>query len=95
MSTLEFLIKALAVYRLAHMMALETGPLALFERGRAWASDRWRIEWVMEGVACPLCISFWLGIVVALLPWSGLVVYFCTALALSAVTVALETRGEK
>lgn len=95
MSALELIIKALAVYRLAHMLALETGPLALFERGRAWASDRWRIAWVMEGVQCPLCLSFWLGLLAAALPWSGLIAYACTALALSAVTVMLETRGQE
>lgn len=95
-----FLIAALAVYRLAHMIANEDGPWDAFTRLRTWVYHGWDgnpetyvRHWTARGISCPLCISFWLAWPAALLlPWPGLGLYILTALALSAVTVLL-TKG--
>lgn len=95
---IDLLIAALAVYRLSVMVAYEDGPADVFARlrGRVSAAtwdgnpETWGMHWAARGLACPLCVSFWLAWLVALaLPWQGLAWYVLTALALSGVTVLL------
>lgn len=90
---LAFLIASLAVYRLSMMIAFERGPWNAFIelRGAVWRFVQGRSDhWLWKGVNCPLCISFWLGWLVALaLPWQGWAWYVLSALALSGVTVAV------
>lgn len=62
-----FLIFSLAVYRLATDLALTSGPFGLYEHWRGWAMLKWHQHvWVNEGVHCPICLSFWIGLVGAL-----------------------------
>lgn len=70
------LLATLAVYRVSHMLAQETGPFALCYRFRSWVGDKAVVPglpmqkqphaWIIEGVTCPLCISFWLALPAAL-----------------------------
>jgi hypothetical protein len=65
----------LAVYRLAMMVTREEGPFDVFDRLRAAASrlpdnaegNRRRSHWIARGLACPLCVSFWLALPAAFL----------------------------
>lgn len=83
----SFLLVALAVYRVARMLALEDGPVEIFAKWRYWLGQK---SWVGRGFHCPLCISFWLGFMSAwLLNPAGPVWYVVVALALSGVTVFL------
>lgn len=59
-------LAVLATYRVARMLALEDGPFDLFVRVRA-RIDPEQITWVGRGINCPLCISFWVALVFALL----------------------------
>lgn len=87
---LMLLVLALAVYRVAHMIGLEDGPFDLFATLRYRAGQT---TWIGRGMHCPLCLSFWLGFVAALLlPWLGWIWYGVAALALSGVTVVLMKR---
>jgi hypothetical protein len=72
---IDLLLRLLAVYRLTY--------LAIHEDGPAEVATHWRTlamrgpAWVAEGARCPLCLSFWLSLLVALLPawaarWLGL-----------------------
>lgn len=75
MLTLAIILAILAVYRLAYMVSREDGPLDLFTRLRTAASrlpervegNRRQPHWVARGVACPLCISWWLALPAALI----------------------------
>lgn len=58
---LLLLLAVLGCYRLAYMVAMETGPFAIFERVRSWAFNN-APTWIGEGLGCPLCISFWLAL---------------------------------
>ena len=82
-----YALLALAVYRMARMVALEDGPWNVFYRLRSLVVnyERGRRDsWLIRGVGCPACLSFWLGFVgAALLPWQGWAWYVVTALALS------------
>lgn len=83
----QFVLVALAVYRISRMIAAERGPFDLFERLRSWAFDRFgKDSWQFGGISCALCLSFWLGwLGAALLPFTGVMDFVLTALALSGV----------
>lgn len=70
------LIAALAVYRVSFMIAREDGPFDVFERLRLLAITRYppettgnrtRPHWIVRGISCPLCISWWLALPAALI----------------------------
>ncbi len=85
-----FILLALAVYRVAHMISIEDGPFDLFAKLRYRAGQT---TWVGRGMHCPSCLSFWLSFAAALLlPWLGWLWYGVQALALSGVTVVLSKR---
>jgi len=54
------LLAALAVYRLARLIALEEGPFGVFTAVRG-ALDSDQRTWVGRGINCPFCIGFWLA----------------------------------
>lgn len=60
----DLLICGLAVYRISRMIALEEGPFGLFVSLRERV-DPFQHSWLGRGLNCPLCISFWAGIGVA------------------------------
>lgn len=51
-----------AVYRLATDLAWESGPFGIYEKLRGWVMTYIEIEWVQEGIGCPICWSFWLSL---------------------------------
>lgn len=93
MSGLLFCLIALAVYRGSYMLAKEEGPFSIFLKLRDKV-DPLQITWLGRGIRCPMCVSFWAGIIAALV-WltgafdtvPGLAVLL--ALGASAVTVIL------
>ena len=77
---MSYLISAFAVYRVSRMIALEDGFFDVFSLWRGFLFQRFgEKHWVTRGWNCPLCLSFWVGMLVAfLLPgnfilmWMGL-----------------------
>lgn len=66
---LDLLITALAAARLAWLIAKEDGPADVAADGRAWVVARFGSDhWVTAGVHCPVCVSFWLALLLWLLP---------------------------
>ncbi len=98
MSALDFLILALATWRLSHMVALEPGPVHVFERLRValGAKESLNTGWQATGfwselVLCPLCLSVWLGaLCFALWLLSPASRYVFSVLALSGLACAIE-----
>lgn len=72
---LMFLVAALVVYRISRMVALEEGPFDLFTNLRGFLWERFSANWVRAGLACPLCISFWVS------PLAAAALYFQLHLA--------------
>lgn len=63
------LLRVLAAYRLAYLIANERGPFDAGERLRSWVEQAYGADsWQSEGINCPLCISFWLAFVLLLCP---------------------------
>lgn len=68
-----YLIAALAVYRLAYLTAVDTGPARIFLRWRTWVMNRYGGgSWQFEGVTCVFCQSVWYSLPVALVFEFGL-----------------------
>lgn len=51
---------ALATYRIVRLVAIEDGPFDLSQKLRGIADPDQR-TWIGRGLACPWCISFWIG----------------------------------
>lgn len=64
--TIYWVFCAFAVYRVARMVALEEGPLGLFDKWRDAIGKAAPDSWLSRGVNCPYCLSFWLALPAAL-----------------------------
>ncbi len=94
----QFVILALATWRLSFMFSREDGPFDLFRRVRLFLGAREVVTgaWTAQSmtgklVLCPLCLSVWVAaflyLAIALLPILWPVAY---VLALSAVACVLQ-----
>jgi hypothetical protein len=95
---MDFLILALATFRMSSLIADEDGPLGLFEwvrgkmgvqrdeRGENYGTNNFAV-----GLVCQWCNSVWIGVILAILyMWlKEMVVLICLPLALSTVTMIL------
>lgn len=64
---MELIIAVLIVYRLATDLALEGGPFDLYAKLRGRVMVRYGADdWRSEGIGCPICWSFWLGLIAGL-----------------------------
>ncbi len=80
---------ALASYRVSRMISEEEGPWEAFTRLRGMVFRRAPNAWIERGVNCPLCLSFWICIIltaVSRLPFAS---YGIMALAASGVASLL------
>jgi hypothetical protein len=93
---LRVVISALAAYRVARMLALETGPFALFSRWRGWvfiwqgSGHGNKKTWITEGIECPLCTGFWASLVMLGLTYVDYVVYAVVWLAVAGLQTAIQ-----
>jgi hypothetical protein len=74
------------------MVALEEGPFSIFLKLREHFPQN--KGWVGRGLACPMCISFWVAMVFAawwFWPWlaAGVAFYIVAFLALSGAVVII------
>jgi hypothetical protein len=93
MTWFQFVVAALAIYRVARMIVAEDGPADVFAKARHRFGIENQQTWVQRGLSCIACISFWLGLIVAALYGFGLVPVWLewvfVGLALSALNVVL------
>jgi hypothetical protein len=101
---IHFVIAALAVYRLAYMIAMEDGPFAIFSRFRLWlgrnAADRPEhgIAWTLaELFNCPHCLGIWLAFLFApAVIWPSMITdVIIIVFALAGLQSYLTGRGEE
>lgn len=89
MSAFTFVLAALAVFRLAYLIAIDDGPADACLRLRTAVANRYGLDsWQARGISCPVCTGFWLGWIAAALlqppTWGEFGLW---GLALSAPTV--------
>jgi len=72
-SWFDFVILALATWRLSHMVSIEDGPGLVFHRlrVRAGAFKTIKAEWLSDTflgqfLICPLCVSVWIALILYL-----------------------------
>lgn len=63
---LDVILSSFAVYRVSRMLAQEDGPFEIFKRTRDWSFKKYNNHWVVTGIHCVLCISFWISIIPAI-----------------------------
>lgn len=62
----EHLTCWLATYGISFIIANTHGPFGLCRKYRTILRRRFKhIKWIREGVECPVCVSFWCGMIVA------------------------------
>jgi hypothetical protein len=89
-------ISALASYRIARMVALETGPFALFSRFRGWVNIEQarkhgpKETWVTEGFSCPLCVGVYVSALILGLSYVDYVNFAVLWLAVAGLQTALQ-----
>lgn len=83
----KFFLVAFAVFRVARMIGKEDGPFDIFKRFRCEDLQEWEKSWIHKGLACPMCISFWLGFASAWVLTTDPITYVVVSLALSSITV--------
>lgn len=67
MGLTAFVLVGLGIYRLSRMIAVEEGPFNVFLNLRGWTAERWGLHsWLAVGIACPLCVSVWVSLAVAI-----------------------------
>jgi hypothetical protein len=95
---MDFLILALATYRISSLIANEDGPAGFFERGRLLigverdqAGTPYGTNNFATGLVCQWCNSVWIGVILAICyMWlKQVTVLVCLPLALSTVTMIL------
>lgn len=95
---IEFIVLALATWRLTSLLVWEEGPLDVFARLRHLLGVRYDqrnqpygSNWFAKGVVCPACASVWFGFL-----WAGAYLLWKPAwmvalpFALSTCAVAIE-----
>lgn len=66
----EVIFVSILVYRISTDIAEMSGPFEIFEWLRGYTLTSKRISpWVADGISCPICISFWLACIIALVTW--------------------------
>ena len=84
----QFLVAALACWRITNMLLREDGPLGLFEKYRTFMG---RYPKLAPLAYCVYCLSVWVGLVAAALAFSP-AWPLLAPFALSAVTIGMESR---
>lgn len=88
----QFLLLALVVWRICRIVVAEDGPFDVFAKLRDRFGVMTQKTWMQRGFACMACVSFWLGIIAAVLRFGWSVESVIYGLALSAVSVILMRR---
>lgn len=93
MKWFQFILGALATYRLARMVSMESGPGFIFRKLRGFPNAK-KHPSVKEGLSCLCCSSVWIGSGVSAfylwlewITWQESILY---PFALSAVAVLLN-----
>ena len=91
MTPLSFIIVSLAIWRLSYAIVKENGPLMVFARLRArLAASQKRSGGLFDLISCVYCVSFWIGLVGALIVSNNVFEWVGYGLAFSAVAVLIE-----
>lgn len=58
----NLILVVFAIYRASIMLAEQEGPFDIFTRIRLWITNQRPPYWIVAGISCPECLSFWLSL---------------------------------
>lgn len=101
----RIVLALLSVYRIAELVAIDTGPYKIFERLRKWAGKKAAENYdqntfwfnFAELINCPFCFGVWAGLFCAVLivfP-TGAGDFFLLVLGLAGAQTFLESVGSR
>lgn len=64
---ISLVVATFVVYRISRMIAVEEGPFEVFTTIRTFFYHNKYPEWIQRGIVCPLCVSFWIALPIAIL----------------------------
>jgi hypothetical protein len=73
-SVVEFLAYLLAVFGVSVTVSTLDGPFAVCSTLRRWLHRTFRSgdhQWIAKGIACPICVSFWVSAVFSFILFTG------------------------
>ena len=82
----------LSVWRLTYDFVATDGPFGIYAKIREFVKSKEQTwpRWIVDGIECKFCVSFWVGFLVAtLLPWHGWQSYLLFALGCSGAVTLL------
>lgn len=71
-----YAVASLVTFGISHSFANAAGPFGLCK----WVRKRLEMagrDWISEGIECPICWSFWIGMVVAFAMNGGVAMWLC------------------
>jgi hypothetical protein len=94
-SLVELATFLLAVFGVSVTVSTLDGPFGLCSMLRQWLQAKFRgtkHNWIAKGIACPICVSFWVSPIVAVLTLSGfeIVGFVLSGVGVTAVVVWLS-----
>lgn len=64
---INIILWTLVVYHFSIAITELDGPFELFAIIRGWSMHQRCPDWITNGIHCPICVSFWLSLIVVLL----------------------------
>lgn len=97
-SLTDILVLMLAVFGISYTVASLHGPFGLCKKLRTWlkkkCGDNRDHEWIASGIGCPICVSFWVAIIIVVAFRLHLLL-IPACVGLSAVVMLLSPPGEE
>ena len=72
----DYVLAWLMTFGIAFSVAITKGPVGLFELFREYVRLKFsESEWIVDGVNCPICLSFWVSAVLTLALGGGVTMW--------------------
>lgn len=57
----QFFVLWVATFGVSYTMSSLHGPFGLCEQMRDWVKKQTTEPWILKGIECPICLSFWVS----------------------------------
>lgn len=91
---LNLIVGCFIVFGAAFAAALTDGPFGIFYAVRKKIASTTSKHWIRSGIACPICLSCWIGIPVAWVMDGGVIMWAC-AIGFTCVVTSLSPDGSE
>lgn len=61
----QFVILWFATFGVSYTLSSLHGPFGLCEQLRVWIKKQTTEAWIVKGIECPICLSFWVSFFIA------------------------------